>query len=70
MPCITPLHIPKSKKNPALEIKIVLLVTLRLAKFVPDAGWYPPSVFFQGMKSKLFKAPALPIGSRYGRLTA
>lgn len=32
-----------------------------LEKLVPDAGWYPPSIFFQGMKFMLFGDPTLPI---------
>lgn len=31
----------------------------RLADLKPDAGWYPPSVFFQGMKFLLFGDPTL-----------
>ncbi len=34
----------------------------RLAKLVPDNGWYPPSIFFQGMKFMLFGDPTLPVG--------
>lgn len=34
----------------------------RLAKLVPDAGWYPPSIFFQGMKFMLFGDPTLRLG--------
>lgn len=33
----------------------------RLADLKPDAGWYPPSVFFQGMKFMVFGDPALPL---------
>lgn len=33
----------------------------RLAELVPDDGWYPPSVFFQGMKFMLFGDPSLPL---------
>jgi len=31
----------------------------QLAELVPDAGWYPPSRFFQGMKFQLFGDPTL-----------
>lgn len=31
----------------------------RLATLAPDAGWYPPSIFFQGMKYMLFGDPSL-----------
>jgi peptidase C25-like protein len=31
----------------------------RLAELQPDAGWYPPSIFFQGMKFLLFGDPTL-----------
>lgn len=30
----------------------------RLAELQPDAGWYPPSIFFQGMKFILYGDPA------------
>lgn len=30
-----------------------------LATLAPDAGWYPPSIFFQGMKFMLFGDPTL-----------
>jgi len=30
-----------------------------LATLKPDAGWYPPSIFFQGMKFMLFGDPSL-----------
>lgn len=33
----------------------------RLADLQPDDGWYPPSIFFQGMKFMLFTDPSLPI---------
>lgn len=33
----------------------------RLAELRPDDGWYPPSVFFQGMKFMLFGDPTLPL---------
>lgn len=32
-----------------------------LATIVPDEGWYPASVFFQGMKFMLFGDPSLPV---------
>lgn len=31
----------------------------RLAELKPDSGWYPPSIFFQGMKFMLFGDPSL-----------
>lgn len=31
----------------------------RLANLKPDDGWYPPSIFFQGMKFMLFGDPSL-----------
>lgn len=31
----------------------------QLATLEPDAGWYPPSIFFQGMKFMLFGDPTL-----------
>lgn len=31
----------------------------RLGELQPDAGWYPPSIFFQGMKFMLFGDPSL-----------
>lgn len=34
----------------------------RLADLKPDAGWYPPSIFFQGMKFMLFGDPSLQWG--------
>lgn len=33
----------------------------RLDELKPDAGWYPPSIFFQGMKFMLFGDPTLPL---------
>lgn len=33
--------------------------TERLAQIKPDAGWYPPSIFFQAMKFMLFGDPTL-----------
>jgi hypothetical protein len=36
----------------------------RLADLKPDAGWYPPSVFFQAMKYMLFGDPSLPLPGR------
>ena len=33
----------------------------RLARLVPDANWYPPSIFFQGMKFMLYGDPTLQI---------
>jgi hypothetical protein len=30
-----------------------------LATLKPDEGWYPPSVFFQGMKFMVFGDPSL-----------
>ncbi|TAH35529.1 MAG: hypothetical protein EYC70_12790 [Planctomycetota bacterium] len=39
----------------------------RLATLQPDAGWYPPSIFFQGMKFMLFGDPTLPLAAAPGR---
>ncbi len=40
----------------------------RLAKLSPDAGWYPPSVFFQAMKFVVFGDPSMRLpGERGGR---
>ena len=36
----------------------------RLAELVPNADWYPPSIFFQGMKYMLFGDPSLPLPGR------
>jgi Peptidase family C25 len=33
-----------------------------LAKLKPNDDWYPPSIFFQGMKFMLFGDPTLPLG--------
>ncbi|MEK7867514.1 MAG: C25 family cysteine peptidase [Planctomycetota bacterium] len=33
----------------------------RLAKLVPTEDWYPPSIFFQGMKFMLYGDPSAPI---------
>lgn len=33
----------------------------RLAELQPNADWYPPSIFFQGMKFMLFGDPSLPM---------
>jgi hypothetical protein len=33
----------------------------RLVELAPDAGWYPPSIFFQGMKFMLFGDPTLAV---------
>jgi hypothetical protein len=33
----------------------------RLADLKPDAGWYPPSIFFQGMKFMVFGDPTLEL---------
>lgn len=33
----------------------------RLAELQPDEGWYPPSIFFQGMKFMYFGDPSLPV---------
>lgn len=38
-----------------------------LATLVPDAGWYPPSIFFQGMKFVLLGDPTLRLVERRGR---
>lgn len=35
----------------------------RLHELVPDDGWYPPSVFFQGMKFMLLGDPTLELGA-------
>ncbi len=34
-----------------------------LATLKPDAEWYPPSIFFQGMKFMMFGDPTLPMAS-------
>jgi hypothetical protein len=34
----------------------------RLASLVPNNDWYPPSIFFQGMKFMLYGDPTLPVG--------
>jgi hypothetical protein len=36
----------------------------RLAKLKPNDDWYPPSIFFQGMKFMLFGDPTLPLAHR------
>jgi hypothetical protein len=36
--------------------------TERLADLKPDAGWYPPSIYFQGMKYMLFGDPTTRVG--------
>lgn len=33
----------------------------RLAKLVPTDDWYPPSIFFQGMKFMLYGDPSIPL---------
>jgi hypothetical protein len=33
----------------------------KLAELKPDAGWYPPSIFFQAMKFMVFGDPSLPL---------
>jgi hypothetical protein len=33
----------------------------RLGSIVPNADWYPASIFFQGMKFMLFGDPTLPL---------
>lgn len=33
----------------------------KLASLTPTESWYPPSVFFQGMKFMLFGDPTLPM---------
>jgi len=33
----------------------------RLAELKPDKGWYPPSIFFQGMKFMLFGDPTIEL---------
>lgn len=33
----------------------------KLAVLKPTADWYPPSIFFQGMKYMLFGDPSLPL---------
>jgi hypothetical protein len=33
----------------------------RVHELVPDDGWYPPSIFFQGMKFAFFGDPTLPL---------
>jgi hypothetical protein len=33
----------------------------KLATLKPNADWYPPSIFFQGMKYMLFGDPALEL---------
>ena len=32
-----------------------------LAELKPDDGWYPPSIFFQGMKFVVFGDPSIPV---------
>jgi hypothetical protein len=32
-----------------------------LAELKPNDDWYPPSIFFQGMKFMLFGDPTLPL---------
>lgn len=34
-----------------------------LADLKPDKGWYPPSIYFQGMKYMLFGDPTTPLGN-------
>jgi hypothetical protein len=34
-----------------------------LAELVPNADWYPPSIFFQGMKFTLFGDPTLDVSA-------
>jgi hypothetical protein len=36
----------------------------RLRELVPTEDWYPPSIFFQGMKYVLFGDPSLPLAGR------
>jgi len=36
----------------------------QLGTLKPNADWYPPSIFFQGMKFMLFGDPSLPLPSR------
>lgn len=36
----------------------------RLGELVPDDGWYPPSIYFQGMKFMLFGDPTLRLTPR------
>jgi hypothetical protein len=33
----------------------------KLAALKPTTDWYPPSIFFQGMKYILFGDPSLPL---------
>jgi hypothetical protein len=33
----------------------------KLAALKPTTDWYPPSIFFQGMKYMLFGDPSLPL---------
>jgi hypothetical protein len=33
----------------------------KLATLKPNADWYPPSIFFQGMKYMLFGDPSLQL---------
>jgi hypothetical protein len=33
----------------------------KLARLVPNNDWYPPSIFFQGMKFMFFGDPTLPL---------
>ncbi len=38
----------------------------RLQELEPSPSWYPPSIFFQGMKFMLFGDPSLPLPSAQG----
>jgi hypothetical protein len=36
----------------------------RVHELVPDAGWYPPAIFFQSMKFLFFGDPTVPLRAR------
>lgn len=40
----------------------------KLAKLTPNNDWYPPAIFFQGMKFMFFGAPTLPFAHSPGKV--
>jgi hypothetical protein len=40
----------------------------KLAKLVPNNDWYPPSIFFQGMKFMFFGDPTVPFAHSPGKV--
>lgn len=55
-------HTPRPTAGEAWRAALAhFVVAEHLSELVPDDGWYPPSIFFQGMKFAFFGDPTLPL---------